>query len=181
MLDKAGRGYYNDGLTDTIYIRPAMAEILRTTRGMIMKYIYAFLTCAAMMLWTSLAVAQTSDCQKKCTEAFITCSGACAASADASCGAKCFKDRDACTNNCTGEKPKPAPVDYGKKADTEKKVKPDADDDDGDIEVEEDLEDDADIEDENDIDDDSGTIDEPEDMDHGPDDMDSPDINEEDL
>lgn len=187
MLDKDGRGRYNDALIELIYIRPAMAEILTTTRGNIMKYTCAIITCAALMLWTPQAGARTSDCQKKCTDAFIKCSGACASSADASCGAACFKERDLCTKNCAAEKAKPAPVDDGKKADTgkktdaEKKVEPDADDDDADIDTEEDPDDDADIEIEEDIDDDADPIEEPEDFDSGPDDLDSPAIEEDDL
>ncbi|HOD15812.1 MAG TPA: hypothetical protein PLA65_11010 [Spirochaetota bacterium] len=146
-----------------------------------MKYAFTFIVILVTLLGSTMIMAQTSDCQKKCTDAFIKCSGTCASSADASCGAKCFKERDACTKNCVPEKAKPEPVDKEKKAEAEKKVKPDTGDDDGDIEDAEEPEDDADVEDENDIEDDSGTIDEPEDMENGPDDQDSTDINEEDL
>lgn len=153
-----------------------------------MKYTITAIAIAATLLRFSAVMAQAADCQKKCVDAFIKCSGACASSADASCGANCFRERDSCTKGCASDNAKPAPADREKKADadkksdTDKKVKPDEGDNDADIEDDAGGDDDdADINDDGDIDDDSGTIDEPDDMDNAPDDMDSPDVDEENL
>lgn len=152
-----------------------------------MKHTVIAIAIAATLLRFSAVMAQAADCQRKCVDAFIKCSGACASSADASCGANCFKERDACAKGCVSDNAKPAPVDrekkadQDKKADTEKNVKPDEGNDDADIEDGASGDDDADINDDGDINDDPGTIDEPDDMDDAPDDMDSPDVDEENL
>ncbi|HPG51530.1 MAG TPA: hypothetical protein PLL11_13235, partial [Spirochaetota bacterium] len=52
-----------------------------------MKYAFTFIVILVTLLGSTMIMAQTSDCQKKCTDAFIKCSGTCASSADASCGA----------------------------------------------------------------------------------------------
>jgi hypothetical protein len=120
-----------------------------------MKYTPLVITILLMMLRFTFIMAQTSDCQKKCEEAFIKCSGACAKSTDTACGAGCIKDRDACAKNCgTPVKPKPAPdIDKGSH---------DADD----------ADDDGDVEDDSDSDDSTDDIDN---------DADTPDVNEDDL
>jgi hypothetical protein len=74
-----------------------------------MKFTPVAIAVLVMLLRFSFIMAQTSDCQKKCEEAFIKCSGACASSTDTNCGAKCIQDRGECAKNCTPVKPKPAP------------------------------------------------------------------------
>jgi hypothetical protein len=117
-----------------------------------MKFTPVTIAVLVMMLRFSFIMAQTSDCQKKCEEAFIKCSGACASSTDTNCGATCIKDRDECAKKCPPVKPKPAP------------------------DINEDSDDNG--EDDGDVDDDTDTN---EDTNDTNDDLDSSDANEDDL
>jgi hypothetical protein len=139
-----------------------------------MKYTPIAVAVIVMLLRFSFILAQTSDCQKKCDAVFIACSGKCAKSSDATCGATCIRDKDACVKNCALVQPKPAPINNEKKSNTEKKVDP-KDDDDADIDDDTDSDDDTDMEDgdeDTDVEDDT---------DDTGDDSDAPDMDEEGL